>query len=946
MELSELYRDIVETSPDGIWVIDLEGRTLFANPEIARIHRIPLEDAARLTVFDTLDEPGQEQFRAHLRDVRSGRVNQAEVEVHWVRSDGEPVWMLCRESALLDRDGEAWALLHRYTDHTTQHELVASLRASEDALADQVAQNNLMQAVASAANEAETLRDVLLQARHMVLLHDDWERARAFVPAADGSGRVEPFYAVEGDAEADREDPFAATELELAQQSHDRRAAVWDERRLTIAFPVVLDEDVYAVIAITSAPPLWRFELIESMAGRVAEQLARVAWRERAQRELSQARDAAEEASRQKSEFLATMSHEIRTPLNGVIGLNDLLLRTALSLEQQRLSTGVQVASRALLGLINDILDFSKIEAGRMELEHLDFEIRPLLEQVAGILNEAARDKGLDLVVSCHPDVPAVLGGDPTRLAQVVTNLVSNAVKFTERGGVIVRATTAPVEAEAESGEPDGPPREQVQLQVSVGDTGVGVPQTKVEDLFDPFTQADSSTTRIYGGTGLGLAISREIVEAMGGSLSYAPNFGGGSIFTATFVLDVGNQDGAGDPSGSTADAHARRALAGRRALVVDDNETNRIIAREQLAWWGVESDEAPSVDEGLARLGSATYDVVLLDLAMPQQDGLDLARQVRADHANDDLRLLMLTSVTTLPPEQLREAGVDEVLAKPVLSSVLRSTLLRLLVDEPRPEAVSEPEPVRTQTKGHVLVVEDNAVNQMVATGLLGALGYTTETADDGLAAIEATQARDFDLILMDVQMPRMDGYTATRHIREAEDGARRPIIAMTAAAVEGERERCLEAGMDDFLTKPVDPKRLAETLERWLSRPAYAERLEIARLSELRELDDGVGPSYIDRAIGNFLRSAVSDAEALTAAVSEGDPTAVRSFAHRMAGAALNLGAQALGTTAREVEERAVAGDVAGAAALLPRLGADLEADLEALRAYQREQFPLRAL
>jgi PAS domain S-box-containing protein len=948
VELSELYRDIVETSPDGIWVIDLEGRTLFANPEIARIHRIPVEDVSRLTVFDTLDEAGQEQFRAHLRDVRAGRVNQTEVEVHWVRSDGEPVWMLCRESALLDRDGEAWALLHRYTDHTEQHELVASLRASEDALADQVAQNNLMQAVASAANEAETLRDVLVQARHLVLLHDDWERARAFVPAGDGSGRVEPFYPVDGDAEADRDDPFAATELALAQRAHDERAAVWDERRLTIAFPVVLDEEVYAVIAITSAPPLWRYELIESMAGRVAEQLARVAWRERAQQELSRARDAAEEASRQKSEFLATMSHEIRTPLNGVIGLNDLLLRTALSPEQQRLSTGVQVASRALLGLINDILDFSKIEAGRMELEHLDFELRPLLEQVAGILNEAARDKGLDLVVSCHPDVPAVLAGDPTRVAQVVTNLVSNAVKFTERGGVIVRATTAPVEPGADSGvdpgtDPGG--AERVQLRIAVGDTGVGVPQTKVEDLFDPFTQADSSTTRIYGGTGLGLAISREIVEAMGGTLTYAPNFGGGSIFTATFVLEIGTQDGAGDPSGSAADAHARRALAGRRALVVDDNETNRIIAREQLAWWGVESDEATSVEEGLERLGSATYDVVLLDLAMPQQDGLELARRVRSDPAHGDLRLLMLTSVTNLPPEQLRAAGVDEVLAKPVLSSVLRSTLLRLLEDEPRPHADAEQDaPARPETKGHVLVVEDNAVNQMVATGLLGALGYTTVTADDGLAAIEATRAEAFDLILMDVQMPRMDGYTATRRIREEEQGPRRPIIAMTAAAVEGERERCLEAGMDDFLTKPVDPKRLAETLERWLARPAYAERLELARLDELRELDDGVGPSYVDRAIGNFLRSAVADAEALTAAVSEGDPTEIRGLAHRMAGAALNLGASALGGTAREIELRAVAGDVAGAAALLPRLGADLEADLEALGAYQRAQFPLR--
>jgi PAS domain S-box-containing protein len=298
MNLSELYRDIVETSPDGIWVIDLEGRTVYANPEIARMHGIPADELAGLTVFDTLDEAGRARFADHLADVRAGRVDDTEVDLQWVRMDGGTMWVRCRETALRDEAGHPRLLVHRCVEDTARHELIASLQASEGALEDQVAQNTLMQAVVSAANEASSLADVLAQARDLVLLHDDWERARAFVPAGDGSGRVEPFHVLADDREADIGDPFAAIELALAQRAHDSHQPVWDERRLSLAFPVLLQDEVYAVIVITSAPPLWRFELIESMVERVAEQLARVAERERAQTELAHARDAAMEASR------------------------------------------------------------------------------------------------------------------------------------------------------------------------------------------------------------------------------------------------------------------------------------------------------------------------------------------------------------------------------------------------------------------------------------------------------------------------------------------------------------------------------------------------------------------------------------------------------------------------------------------------------------------------
>ena len=908
MDLSELYRDIVESSPDGLWVNDLEGRTLYANPEIARMHRIGAEGLAALTVFDTLDEVGGEQFRAHLDDVREGRIHESPVEVQWVRSDGTIVWVLCSEVALLDEEGRTRALLHRYSDNTERHELIASLRASEDALEDQVAQNELMQAVASAANEATSLSEVLAQARSLVLMHDDWERARAFVPRADGSGRVEPFYPVVSDRDSDRGDPRAAAELVLAQRAYETAARAWDDSKLTLAVPIILGTEVYAVVTITSAPPLYRFEMIEKMAGMVAEQLARVAEREQGQAEVARARDQAMEASRQKSEFLAHMSHEIRTPLNGVIGLNDLLLRTELTPEQQRLSSGVHEASRTLLALISDILDFSKIEAGRLELERLDFEVRPLLENVAAVLVELAREKGLDLVVSCERDVPVALTGDPTRLAQVITNLVSNAVKFTNSGRVVVRATA----------EPEG---ELVRLRVQVIDTGVGVPRSQLEHLFRPFTQADTSTTRIYGGTGLGLAISLEIMELMGGTLDYEPNPDGGSVFTCTVALPGATEAGTDHP-----DAHARELLSGQRALVVSPDPVHRDVLDEQLGWWGIESSVTATPAEVPALLGGSHYDVLV-------------AEEPEGDPAGHAARLV----VTTQP---LSADAATETLRSPVLPGELRGALLRLLAGEPAPDRP----PARDHdapSKGRILVVEDNPVNQMVATGLLQALGYTTHTAEDGLAAIEAARDGGYDAILMDVHLPHVDGYAATRHIRACETGRRRPIIAMTAAAIEGERERCLEAGMDDFLTKPVDAARLAETLGRWLApTPAYAARLDVDRLEELRTLDDpGDGTSYVDRAIGNFLGSAEAQVAIMAGAAAAGDGDQLRSVAHRLAGAALNLGVTALGEAARAIEEHVANGSMADAAAALPALAERLVGDLEALRAYRLEQFPTQA-
>jgi PAS domain S-box-containing protein len=919
----------------GSWHWDVPTDEIYASAELCALYGLdPDSFPAGYANFIEIVHPDDRRLVDEAVDGARERPSEF---VFVVRVQGEDGWVWTRGRGVSTADESG-----RVVSMAGTHQDITETKLADLALEDQVRQNALMQAVAVAANEARTLTEVLGQAQHLVLLHDDWERGRAFVPDEDG-GAVVPLHLTEEDRAADVATPEeSAMELELANRAYRTKRSAWSNSRLTLAVPVADADEVCAVVTITSAPPLYRFEMIQSMVEQVAVELARVAERERAERALADARDAAMEASRQKSEFLATMSHEIRTPLNGVIGLNDLLLRSELSADQLRLASGVQVASRALLGIINDVLDFSKIEAGKLELERLDFEVRAVFDQVASMLGEAARAKGLELIVACHADVPEVLCGDPTRLAQVLTNLGSNAVKFTEHGEVFIRATASPGI--------DGGTR----LEVSVTDTGVGIVEGEVETLFEAFTQADASTTRRFGGTGLGLAISREIVEALGGEIGLRPNPGGGTVFWFTAELAAPLGTGV-DPD----DEYGRSWLAGRHVLVVDDNDNNRLILSEQLARWRVRTTTAPDADTAEvavaeARAAGEPVDAVLLDMSMPDRDGLDLARALHADPAHAQLPLIMLTSSGPPTPEELADAGIVACLTKPTLAGELRTTMLRELAQrEPRPDGV--PRRTSEPTITHrVLVVEDNPVNQMVAVGLLRALGYAATTADDGLVAVQEMRAGGYDAVLMDVQMPRMDGYAATRAIR-AEETVHVPVIAMTAAAVEGERERCLAAGMDDFLTKPVDPSALAAVLERWLgsetvaprrtlrgvsangaSSPAPIDGLATDRLDELRDLDPD-NTAYLDRAIGNFVRNTPETLETIRQAVADGDVAVLKQVSHKLAGGALNLGVTAAGRTAQQIELVADTGSTAGAVELTEQLAQDLETGRTALLAYQ---------
>jgi two-component system sensor histidine kinase/response regulator len=910
---SDLLLVLMDNVPDAIYFKDLQSRFICINRALAlRFGLSDPADAIGKTDFDYFDEQHARQaYQDEQEVIRTGRPLVAREE-----ADGRVTWASTTKLPLRDREGAIIGTFGVSRDITHRKQTEEALRRAKDLAEANQQRTRLIVDSAYDAYVAMDAAGIIIDWNRQAELTFGWPRELAvdrplhelIIPPAYRAAHVAGIRHFLATGEG----PLLNRRIEVTALRHDGSE-----------FPAEM----------TIAPIRYGSEWIFSAF------LHDITERKQAEAELRKARDAAEAASQAKSEFLANMSHEIRTPMNAIIGMTELLLDTPLNVEQRDYLETVKKSADALLSVINDILDFSKIEAGKLELEYSPFDLRDSLGDMLNTLALRAHQKGLELACYIAPEVPETVIGDPVRLRQILINLVGNAIKFTDRGEVVVDVQMQNAESRMQNGKQDHDSSllhsASCILHFQVRDTGIGIPVEKQAMIFEAFAQADGSTTRHYGGTGLGLAISSRLVQRMGGRIwvESVPGQGSTFHFTARFARH-----------GAALERPLRQEpgrLRGLSVLVVDDNATNRFILAETLSQWQMRPTTVENAASALELLASAhqtgePFALVLLDAHMPEVDGFMLAERIREHPDLTGATVMMLSSACQpIDAHRCQELGLAAYLTKPIKQAELHRAILAALGSpESGPKTPAALPPLQTGRALRLLLAEDNLVNQKLAVRLLEKQGHSIVVANNGREAVEFVERQPFDLVLMDVQMPEMDGFEATTVIRERERGTGRhvPILAMTAYAMKGDRERCLQAGMDGYISKPIQPRELREAIDRLVPPQGTEAKGEMPAqdgVVDRQEILERVGGDLklLRELIEVFFTDCPRLWQNVRDALTQGDAPKLKRAAHTLKGSVGNFGAHAAREAAENLELLAGRGDLTHAIEAAQKLERELE-------------------